>query len=378
MRKKTKFIHGGISRDPYTGAVSTPIYQVSTYKQDGVGNFKYEYSRTGNPTRESLEKLIADIEGGKRGFAFGSGMAAITAVIQLFSAGDHIIATDDVYGGTFRVMTKVLNRFNLEVTFVDTSDLDTVKNAVKPNTKAIYVETPTNPLLKITDIQAVSEIAKENNLKLIVDNTFSTPYWQNPLELGADIVLHSATKYLGGHSDVVAGLVVVNDDKLAEDVHFIQNSTGGILGPQDSWLLIRGIKTLGVRMEEIEENTKKVVNFLQDNKHVQKVYYPGLANHPGHDIHSKQADGFGGMISFTVESEAKALDVLKKVKYFILAESLGAVESLISIPALMTHASIPKERRHELGIEDGLIRISVGIEDIEDLLEDLENALQDE
>ncbi|MBS4175017.1 bifunctional cystathionine gamma-lyase/homocysteine desulfhydrase [Bacillus sp. FJAT-49736] len=375
MRKKTKFIHGGISRDPYTGAVSTPIYQVSTYKQDGVGNFKYEYSRTGNPTREALEKLIADIEEGSRGFAFGSGMAAITAVIQLFSAGDHIIATDDVYGGTFRVMTKVLNRFNLEVTFVDTSNLDAVKEAIKPNTKAIYVETPTNPLLKITDIKAVSEIAKENNLKLIVDNTFSTPYWQNPLSLGADIVLHSATKYLGGHSDVVAGLVVVKDDKLGEDVHFIQNSTGGILGPQDSWLLIRGIKTLGIRMEEIEENTKKVVQFLLEHKNVQKVYFPGLVDHPGHDIHTKQAEGFGGMISFTVDSEAKALDVLKKVNYFTLAESLGAVESLISIPSLMTHASIPRERRHELGIEDGLIRISVGIEDIEDLLEDLENAL---
>lgn len=378
MRKKTKFIHGGISRDPFTGAVSTPIYQVSTFKQCGVGNFKYEYSRTANPTRESLEKLIADIEGGNRGFAFGSGMAAITAVIQLFSAGDHIIATDDVYGGTFRVMTKVLNRFNLEVTFVDTSDIKAVKNAVKPNTKAIYIETPTNPLLKITDIKAVSEIAKERILTLIVDNTFSTPYWQNPLAWGADIILHSATKYLGGHSDVVAGLVVVNDDKLGEDLHFIQNSTGGILGPQDSWLLIRGIKTLGVRMEEIEENTMKVVKFLKENKNVQKVYYPGLTTHPGHDIHRSQSDGFGGMISFTVESEAKALDVLKKVKYFTLAESLGAVESLISIPALMTHASIPKERRHELGIEAGLIRISVGIEDIEDLLEDLEDALKDE
>jgi cystathionine gamma-lyase / homocysteine desulfhydrase len=377
MRKKTKFIHGGISRDPYTGAVSTPIYQVSTYKQDGVGNFKYEYSRTGNPTRESLEKLIADIEGGSRGFAFGSGMAAITAVVQLFSAGDHIIATDDVYGGTFRVMTKVLNRFNLDVSFVDTSNLEAVKNAVKPNTKAIYVETPTNPLLKITDIKALSELAKAHDLKLIVDNTFSTPYWQNPLALGADIVLHSATKYLGGHSDVVAGLVVVNEDQLGEDVHFIQNSTGGILGPQDSWLLIRGIKTLGIRMEEIEENTAKVVNFLQEHKKVQKIYYPGLSNHPGHDIHRSQADGFGGMISFTVASEAKALDVLSKVQYFTLAESLGAVESLISIPSLMTHASIPRERRHELGIEDGLIRISVGIEDIEDLLEDLENALKD-
>ncbi|MCM3024830.1 bifunctional cystathionine gamma-lyase/homocysteine desulfhydrase [Heyndrickxia ginsengihumi] len=376
MRKKTKFIHGGISRDPYTGAVSTPIYQVSTYKQDGVGNFKYEYSRTGNPTREALEKLIADIEEGTHGFAFSSGMAAITAAIQLFSAGDHVIATDDVYGGTFRVMTKVLNRFNIEVSFVDTSNVNAVKEAIKPNTKAIYVETPTNPLLKITDLRAISNVAKENGLKLIVDNTFSTPYWQNPLTLGADIVLHSATKYLGGHSDVVAGLIAVKDETLAEDIHFIQNSTGGILGPQDSWILMRGIKTLGVRMEEIEENTKNIVAFLQKHPQVEKIYYPGLETHPGHELHRSQSEGFGGMVSFTVATQEKALDVLKKTKYFTLAESLGAVESLISIPSLMTHASIPRERRLELGIEDGLIRISVGIEDIEDLLEDLGAALK--
>ncbi|WP_018663819.1 bifunctional cystathionine gamma-lyase/homocysteine desulfhydrase [Heyndrickxia acidiproducens] len=375
MRKKTKFIHGGISRDPYTGAVSVPVYHASTFKQDGVGHFKYEYARTGNPTREALEKLIADIEEGTHGFAFGSGMAAITAVVQLFSAGDHILATDDVYGGTFRVMTKVLNRFNIDVTFVDTSNLDAVRDAIRPNTKAIYVETPTNPLLKITDLRAIAGVAHENGLKFIVDNTFSTPYWQNPLVLGADIVVHSATKYLGGHSDVVAGLVVVKDEKLAEDLHFIQNSTGGILGPQDSWLLIRGIKTLGVRMEEIESNTKKVVEFLADHPAVEKVYYPGLAGHLGHELHRSQADGFGGMVSFTVSNQEKALDVLKKTEYFTLAESLGAVESLISIPSLMTHASIPRERRLELGIEDGLIRISVGIEDIEDLLEDLEHAL---
>ncbi|GER70615.1 cystathionine gamma-synthase [Weizmannia acidilactici] len=375
MRKKTKFIHGGISRDPYTGAVSVPVHHASTFKQDGVGNFKYEYARTGNPTREVLEKLIADIEEGTRGFAFGSGMAAITAVIQLFSAGDHILATDDVYGGTFRVLTKVMNRFNIDVTFVDTSNLDAVRAAIRQNTKAIYVETPTNPLLKITDLRAIAGVARENGLKFIVDNTFSTPYWQNPLVLGADIVVHSATKYLGGHSDVVAGLVVVKDERLAEDLHFIQNSTGGILGPQDSWLLIRGIKTLGVRMEEIEANTRKIVEFLVAHPAVEKVYYPGLADHPGHEVHRSQADGFGGMISFTVESQEKALDVLNQTRYFTLAESLGAVESLISIPSLMTHASIPRERRLELGIEDGLIRISVGIEDAEDLLEDLGNAL---
>ncbi|HEY4554001.1 MAG TPA: bifunctional cystathionine gamma-lyase/homocysteine desulfhydrase [Bacillaceae bacterium] len=375
MKKKTRLIHGGISRDPYTGAVSIPVYQASTFKQDGVGNFKYEYARTGNPTREALEKLIADLEGGDRGFAFGSGMAAITAIVQLFSSGDHLILTDDVYGGTFRVMTKVFSRFGIEVTFVDTTDLDAVKAAIREETKAIYVETPTNPLLKVTDLKAVSVLAREHGLMFIVDNTFSTPYWQNPIELGADLVLHSATKYLGGHSDVVAGLVVAADAKLGEELHFIQNSTGGVLGPQDSWLLIRGIKTLGVRMEEIEQNTKAIVSFLSSHPAVGKVYYPGIDGHPGREVHQSQATGFGGMVSFTVESEEKALELVKKVNYFTLAESLGAVESLISIPALMTHASIPRERRLELGIEDGLVRISVGLEDAEDLVQDLSSAL---
>ncbi|MBU8879478.1 bifunctional cystathionine gamma-lyase/homocysteine desulfhydrase [Bacillus sp. FJAT-29790] len=377
MKKKTKLIHGGIPSDPHTGAVSIPIYQVSTYKQDGVGNFKgYEYSRTGNPTRHALEELIKDLEGGKAGFAFGSGMAAITAVMMLFNSGDHVIMTDDVYGGSFRVMTKVLNRFGIDSTFVDTSNLENIKNAIKPNTKAIHLETPTNPLLKITDIAEVAAFAKENNLLTIVDNTFSTPYWQTPIELGADIVLHSATKYLGGHSDVVAGLVVVNSEKLATDLHFVQNSTGGVLGPQDSWLLIRGIKTLGIRMEETENNTKSIVEFLQGHPAVKKVYYPGIETHPNHAIAKKQAQGFGGMVSFDVGSEENADKLLSKVKYFTLAESLGAVESLISVPARMTHASIPKERRDELGIVDGLVRISVGLEDVEDLIEDLKQALE--
>lgn len=375
MRNKTKLIHGGIPRDEHTGAVSIPISHASTFKQDGVGNFKYEYARTGNPTRHALEELIKDLEGGVAGFAFGSGMAAISSVMHLFQAGDHIIITDDVYGGTFRLMTKVLNRYQVDVSFVDTSDLDLVKNSIKPNTKAIYIETPTNPLLKITDIEAVSKLAKENNLLLIVDNTFSTPYWQNPLQLGADIVLHSATKYLGGHSDVVAGVVVVNSEQLKSDLHFIQNSVGGILGPQDCWLLIRGIRTLGVRMEEIEQNAKKIAEFLKSHPNVSNIYYPGFESHKGHHIHKKQSRGFGGMISFDVGSSEKALEVLQKVKYFTLAESLGAVESLISLPAKMTHASIPYERRQELGITEGLIRISVGLEDVEDLLEDLEQAL---
>ncbi|WP_226535250.1 bifunctional cystathionine gamma-lyase/homocysteine desulfhydrase [Fictibacillus halophilus] len=376
MKRKTQLIHGGIPSDKNTGAVVYPIYQVSTYKQDDVGVHKgFEYSRTGNPTRHALEELIKDLEGGKRGFAFGSGMAAITAVMMLFDSGDHVILTDDVYGGTYRVMSKVLNRLGIESTFVDTTDINQIESALKPNTKALYVETPTNPLLKVTDIEAAAKWAKSKNLLFMVDNTFNTPYWQNPIELGADIVLHSATKYIGGHSDVVAGLVVVNDDKLGEDLHFVQNSTGGVLGPQDSWLLIRGIKTLGLRMEAHESNTKKIVEFLKEHPSVEKIYYPGLEDHPQHDIAKKQSGGFGGMVSFDVGSEKNADVLLKKVKYFTLAESLGAVESLISVPARMTHASIPADRRAELGITDGLVRISVGIEDAEDLIEDLKNAL---
>jgi len=376
MRKKTQLIHGGIASDKHTGAVSIPIYHSSTFKQEGVGNFVYEYARTGNPTREAVEALIRDIEGGYRGFAFGSGMAAVTSVMMLLSAGDHVIITDDVYGGTFRVMSKVLARFNIEYTFVDTSSIEEIEKAIQPNTKAIYVETPTNPLLKITDIEAVAALAKAHELLFIADNTFSTPYWQNPIELGANIVLHSATKYLGGHSDVVAGLVVVDSEELGQQLHFIQNSVGGILGPQDSWLLIRGIRTLGVRMEEIEENTRRIVEFLQKQEAVSKVYYPGLVEHKGHDIHKKQARGFGGMISFDVGSTEKAEDLLRRTKFFTLAESLGAVESLISLPAKMTHASIPAERRAELGITEGLVRISVGLEDAEDLIEDLTQALK--
>ncbi|WP_421102548.1 bifunctional cystathionine gamma-lyase/homocysteine desulfhydrase [Sporosarcina psychrophila] len=376
MRAKTKLIHGGIVGDATTGAVSTPIYQVSTYKQQSVGQFNgYEYSRTGNPTRHALEVLISDLEGGKAGFAFGSGMAAISSVMMLFSKGDHIVLTDDVYGGTYRVITKVLNRFGISATFVDSSDITKVDEAIKENTKAIFLESPTNPLLKITDIEAVTKLAKEKGLLTIVDNTFMTPYFQQPIAQGADIVLHSATKYIGGHSDVVAGLVVVATEKLAEDLHFIQNSVGAILGPQDSWLLIRGIKTLGLRMEEHNVNAQKIAEFLDGHAAVGKVYYPGLKSHPGRELMTRQATGFGGMISFDVGSEKKADELLAKLRYFTLAESLGAVESLISIPARMTHASIPRERRLQLGITDGLVRISVGIEDVEDLLEDLAKAL---
>ncbi|MFB6496384.1 bifunctional cystathionine gamma-lyase/homocysteine desulfhydrase [Bacillus haynesii] len=376
MKPKTKMIHGGITGDEKTGAVSVPIYQVSTYKQPRAGQHTgYEYSRTGNPTRTALESLISDVEGGAAGYAFGSGMAAITAVMMLFKSGDHIVLTDDVYGGTYRVMTKVMNRIGIEATFSDTSSIEEIEKAIKPNTKAIYVETPTNPLLKITDIKKAAETAKKHDLLLIVDNTFYTPYFQNPISLGADIVLHSATKYLGGHSDVVGGLVVTASKELGEEIHFIQNSTGGVLGPQDSWLLMRGMKTLGLRMEAHEQNARKIAAFLDDHPAVKKVYYPGLPSHPGHELAKRQSTGFGGMISFDIGKEENVDLVLGRLKWFTIAESLGAVESLISVPARMTHASIPRERRLELGITDGLIRISAGVEDIDDLLEDLQQAL---
>ena len=377
LKRKTKLIHGGISGDDHTGAVNVPIYQVSTYKQKEAGNHTgFEYSRTGNPTRHALEELIKELEEGKRGFAFSSGMAAITAVMMLFKQGDHILLTDDVYGGTFRVITNILAKFGIEATFIDTSNIKNIKDSIQKNTVALYIETPTNPLLKITDIKAASLLAKEHGLLTIVDNTFSSPYFQTPIPLGADIVLHSATKYLGGHSDVVSGLVVVNDEKLGENLHFIQNSTGGVLGPNDSWLLIRGIKTLGIRMEAHEKSTKEIVSLLLNHPKIQKIYYPGLPTHPNHEISKKQASGFGGMVSFDVGSEKNAGKLLNKIKYFTLAESLGAVESLISVPAKMTHASIPKERREQLGITDGLVRISVGLEDVEDLIEDLTQALE--
>lgn len=376
MRAKTKLIHAGIVGDEATGAVSTPIYQVSTYKQEAVGKFKgYEYSRTGNPTRHALEVLISELEGGVAGFAFASGMAATSSVMMLFGKGDHVILTDDVYGGTFRVISKVLNRFGIEATFVDTGDISNVEAAINENTKAIFLETPTNPLLKITDIEAIAKFAKEKGLLTIVDNTFMTPYFQQPIALGADIVVHSATKYLGGHSDVVAGLVVVNSDQLATDLHFVQNSVGAVLGPQDSWLLMRGIKTLGLRMEEHNVNAQRIAEFLKNHEAISNVFYPGLATHTGHELMKRQTTGFGGMISFDVGSAEKADELLSKLRYFTLAESLGAVESLISVPARMTHASIPSERRAELGITDGLVRISVGIEDVEDLLDDLTQAL---
>lgn len=378
MQKKTMMIHGGKTVDEFTGSVNAPIYQTSTYKQDGIGNLRqgYEYSRTKNPTRTALETLIADIEHGTHGFAFGSGMSAVSTVIMLLNAGDHIVVGSDVYGGTYRVFTKVFDRIGIESTFVDTTDPAAVEAAITDKTKMLYIETPTNPLLNVTDIAEMAAIAKENNLISVVDNTFMTPYFQNPLDLGADIVLHSATKYIGGHSDVVAGLLVTKDDQIAEDLGFIQNSVGGILGPQDSFLLVRGIKTLALRMEQTEKTTMQLVDYLVNNDTVTKVFHPSLLEGKQLEAQKRQAAGFGGMISFDVGSKERAEALVKSLKYFTLAESLGAVESLISVPSQMTHASIPRERRLELGITDGLVRISVGIEDSADLLEDLQNGFK--
>lgn len=376
MRFNTKLIHAGFDTDPATGAVTVPIYQVSTYRQEAVGQHKgYEYSRTGNPTRAALEALMAELEGGVRGLGFASGLAALSTILMLFDAGDHLIIGDDVYGGTFRLQDKIFRRFGLEATYVDTSSAANVEAALRPNTKALLIETPTNPLLKITDLSVMGQIARQHGLLFIVDNTFMTPYWQRPLEHGADIVWHSATKYLGGHSDVVAGVAVTRDAALGERLAFLQNAAGGVPGPQDCFLLVRGIKTLAVRMKEHEANARKIVEWLGSQAAVKRVYYPGLESHPGHETHTRQAGGFGGMISFDVGSGDLADHMLRRVKLFTLAESLGAVESLIEIPARMTHASIPAERRNELGVTDGLIRISVGIEDADDLIADLAQAL---
>ncbi|WP_436863869.1 aminotransferase class I/II-fold pyridoxal phosphate-dependent enzyme [Mammaliicoccus sciuri] len=377
MNKKTLLIHGGKTTDAYTGAVTTPIYQTSTYEQDGIGNLRqgYEYSRTANPTRTALETLIADLEHGTNGYAFGSGMAAISAVIMLLDKGDHILINSDVYGGTYRALTKVFSRFGIEFDFINTTDVSNIEPSIKDTTKMLFIETPSNPLLQVTDIKAASDIAKKHDMLTVVDNTFMTPYYQNPLDLGADIVLHSATKYLGGHSDVVSGLVVTANEILGERIGFIQNSTGGILGPQDSYLLTRGIKTLGLRVEQINRNVKEVVALLNKHENVVKTIHPLNEDHVNRDIHFEQASGYPGIISFEVADVEKAKEVIKHTKLFTLAESLGAVESLISVPSLMTHASIPAEIRHKEGIADGMIRLSIGIEDTEDLVEDLNQAL---
>ncbi|WP_308618393.1 cystathionine gamma-synthase [uncultured Enterococcus sp.] len=377
MYLNTKLIHGGISTDLVTGAVSVPIYQTSTYKQNGVGKPKgYEYSRSGNPTRFALEELIADLEGGSKGFAFASGLAGIHAVLSMFKPGDHILLGDDVYGGTFRLLVQVFEKNGLAYTTIDTSDLNNIAENVQKNTKALYLESPSNPLLKITDIKGAVALAKANHLITIVDNTFATPYFQQPLALGADIVVHSGTKYLGGHSDVVSGLVTTNNSELAEKIGFLQNAIGAVLGPQDSWLMQRGIKTLGVRMREHQRNALAVAQFLQNHPAVAKVYYPGLTNHPGHEIALKQMQGFSGMVSFELSAEEKTTDFVESLTLFTLGESLGGVESLVEVPAVMTHASIPKDKREKAGIKAGLVRLSVGLEDQRDLLADLKAAFE--
>ena len=377
LKINSLLIHGGIDGDETTGAVNVPVYQTSTYKQDGLGQTRggWEYSRTGNPTRAALEKLIADLEKGEYGLAFASGLAAISTVLSLFKTGDKLIVSDNIYGGTFRILDNVFNNFDITYKIVDTSDLEAVKQALDDDVKAIYVESPANPLLTVTDIEAVSRVAKESGRLLIVDNTFMTPYLQRPIELGADIVIHSGTKYLGGHSDVVSGFVVVNDKKLADRLYYLQNAIGGILGPWDSYLMIRGIKTLGVRMDRHVENAKKIAGWLAESGYVDKVYYPGLESDPGYEVQKKQADGPGAMISFTLKKEYDYKKFFKSTKLVTLAESLGGVESLLCHPATMTHAAIPKEIREEVGITDELIRLSVGIEDVDDIIADLEQAI---
>jgi cystathionine beta-lyase len=377
MKFESLLIHGGIDGDESTGAVNIPIFQTSTYKQEAVGVFKgYEYSRTGNPTRTAIEKLICDLESGYAGFAFSSGMAAISAVLMLLKTGDKAIISTNVYGGTFRILDKVFNNFNIQYEIVDTSDISLVKQAITKEVKMILIETPANPLLNITDIEAISIVAKEHGILTVVDNTFMTPYLQRPLELGADIVVHSATKYLGGHSDLVAGLAVVSSKELAERLHFIQNSTGGILAPFDSFLLIRGIKTLAVRMDRHVENAKKIAEYLKNHEAIEKIYYPGFESHDGYEINKRQAKEPGAMISFVLKENYDIDKLFKNLKMITLAESLGGVESLISNPARMTHASIPYEIRQKVGIMDNLVRLSAGVENIDDLIADIENAIQ--
>ncbi|MNW51088.1 Cystathionine beta-lyase MetC [compost metagenome] len=373
----TKLIHFGGEIDKTTGAASVPIYQASTFHHHDIFNPPtFDYSRSGNPTRQALEDYIALLEGGARGFAFSSGMSAISTTFMLFSAGDHLIVTEDVYGGTYRLLTSILTRMNIETTFVDMTKPEEVKAALRPNTKGVYIETPSNPTLKVTDIELIASWAREHKLLSILDNTFMTPYYQRPIELGVDIVLHSATKFLGGHSDVLAGLAVARNDSLGRELKYLQNGLGTVLGAQESWLLIRGMKTLGARMAHSEVSARKLAEWLSSRSDIAQVYYPGLADHPGREIHEKQSSGYGAVVSFDVGSEERAKQVLSKVKLPIVAVSLGAVESILSYPAMMSHASMPREVRLERGITDGLLRFSVGLEDIDDLISDLEQALK--
>jgi cystathionine beta-lyase/cystathionine gamma-synthase len=377
MGFSTVAIHAGNEPDSATGAVSVPIYQTSTYAQEGLGKHKgFEYARTQNPTRLALEKNIAALEGAKFGFAFASGMSATDAILKLVKAGDHVICGDNTYGGTYRLFSKILSNYDIEFDFVDSSDANNIEAAFKPNTKMVFVETPTNPIMTVTDLRAVSEIAHAHGARVVCDNTFMSPYLQKPMDFGVDIVVHSTTKYLNGHSDSIGGFAALNNEEDAEWIRFVQNSIGAILSPFDSFLVLRGTKTLAVRMEKHDENGRAVANFLAEHPKVQKVYYPGLVSHQQHELAKRQQKGFGGMVAFDTGSLENAKKVLENVKICTLAESLGGVESLISHPATMTHASIPEENRQSLGITDGLVRISVGIEDLEDILEDLDQALR--
>jgi cystathionine beta-lyase len=378
MKFNTKVIHAGVHPDPSTGAIMTPIYQTSTYVQEEIGVHKgFEYSRTGNPTRQALENNLAAIEGGKYGACFGSGLAAIDAVIKMLKPGDEVISTNDLYGGSYRIFTTIFEKYGIKFHFVNMLDIQNIEEKINDKTKLIWAETPTNPMLNIIDIKKVCDLVRENKIMVGVDNTFATPYLQNPLELGADVVMHSVTKYLGGHSDVIMGALVTNDDKIAEEIYRIQNSSGAVCGPMDSFLVLRGIKTLHLRMQRHCENGEKIAHFLNDHPLIDTVYWPGLKSHANHEVAKSQMKDFGGMLSFNLVGDdlEMAKKVVSKTELFTLAESLGGVESLIGHPSTMTHASIPREERMKSGVVDSLIRLSVGIEDIEDLISDLKNAL---
>ena len=377
MKFATKAIHAGQEPEPSTGAIIAPIFQTSTYVQAGLGEHKgFEYSRTQNPTRSALEECMAAIEDGRYGLAFASGMAAESAILSLLSAGEHMVSCDDLYGGSYRIFERVMRRYNVETTYVAAGNIAGYERAIRPNTKMIWLETPTNPLLRLIDIQAVAEIAHRHNLLLVVDNTFASPYFQQPLKLGADIVVHSTTKYLNGHSDIIGGALVLNNEEVYQAIKFYQNAAGGVPSPFDSWLTLRGIKTLAVRMRQHEENAIAVAKFLAEHPRVEKVYYPGLPAHPDYALAKSQMSGFGGMVSFQFKGVYADVDkVVRRFKIFALAESLGGVDSLVCHPASMTHGSIPKDIRESRGLTDALLRLSVGIEDVDDLLADLEQAL---
>jgi cystathionine beta-lyase/cystathionine gamma-synthase len=379
LRFATRAVHAGQVPDPLAGAVMTPIYQTSTYVQQGLGKHKgYEYARTSNPTREALERNVAALEGGRNGFAFSSGLAALDAVIKLLSAGDHVVSGENVYGGSHRQMTHIWARLGLAFTFVDGGDAAAVAAAVTPKTKLVYAETPTNPMMRLCDLAATGEIARKAGALFVVDNTFATPFFQQPLQFGADIVLHSTTKYLNGHSDMIGGLLVTSRDDLAERLAFIQNGSGAVPGPFDCWLALRGTKTLALRMRQHDASGRRIAEWLGTHRRVKRVYYPGLPSHPQHELARRQMKGFGGMISVELGDAAFARHFVERTKIFALAESLGGVESLIGHPASMTHASVPREMRERMGLTDSLIRLSVGIEDVEDLIADLDQALADD